>query len=938
MTPERWQQIRDVLAKALELAPGDRSVFLKRACSSDQSLREEVETLLASSDDVRSSFMQSSAPRVTLAAGTRLGEYEVKSLVGAGGMGEVYRARDLRLGRDVAIKVLPASLSADSERLRRFEQEARAAAALNHPNILAVYQMGTYEGAPYLVSELLQGETLREQIKRGRMAVRKAIDYAVQIARGLAAAHEKGIVHRDLKPENLFVTKDGRVKILDFGLAKLTQPISSVQDGPTLTEGTEAGVVMGTVGYMAPEQVRGQSTGHRADIFAFGAILYEMLAGKRAFQRPTSPETMTAILNEDPPAISQVTATIPPALQRVVHRCLEKNPEQRFQSASDLAFALDALSETSSAAGASPEKGARRISKLWPVAAVVSAALVGGFLLRVRSSPRAEPKHELVERQLTANPPENSVNSAAISRDGKYLAYTDFSRKLNLLAIDGGELRQLPLPSQYSVVSWYPDGNHLLLNGGDLWKISTWDFSLRKLWSGLAEDTALSPDGSHIAVAAEGRELWLMGGDGEEPRKILVVGAQEFLYGIAWSPTGQRLAYVRIHENESRTGEAVIETCDLTGGSRTIVLSDPSLLNEDGEAGIAWLPDGRVIYSKNFTTAESDLWAIRAEPATGQRTGAPTRVAGWKNFSALDPQASADGKRLIAARERTEAGVYIGELTLGNKAFNPRRLTLDDWYDYVTAWTKDSKAVIFSSKRNGRWAIFVQKLDAPSPESLIAGTESYTYAILSSQGTLLYTVKAASSPPVFRLMSSPEQGGARSTLMTGEYTYACGSSPSSSCVVAEIKDQQLIFSHLDPLRGKAEEIGRLAGYQSPSPRWDLSPDGSRITIVDPAEGKGEVKILRLADRQVTVLPVRGWKWQFLSTISWAADGKGMFAQAQDFISIALLSIDENGNPRVLQQLPAGSAWIPDIVPSPDGRSLALTKRTYLEDVMLVENF
>ena len=304
MTPERWQQIREVLAKALELAPGERSVFLNRACSFDQSLRDEVETLLASSDDVRSSFLQSSGPRDTLAAGTRLGEYEVKSLVGAGGMGEVYRARDSRLGRDVAIKVLPSSLSADSDRLRRFEQEARAAAALSHPNILAVFQMGTYEGAPYLVSELLEGETLREQIKRGRVAIRKAIDQGVQIARGLSAAHEKGIVHRDLKPENLFVTKGGQVKILDFGLAKLTQPISSVQDGPTQTEGTEAGVVMGTVGYMSPEQVRGQGVDHRADIFAFGAILYEMLAGKRAFQKPTSPETMTAILNEDPPNIS----------------------------------------------------------------------------------------------------------------------------------------------------------------------------------------------------------------------------------------------------------------------------------------------------------------------------------------------------------------------------------------------------------------------------------------------------------------------------------------------------------------------------------------------------------------------------------------------------------------------------------------------------------
>ncbi|MGB6383873.1 MAG: protein kinase [Terriglobales bacterium] len=387
MTPERWQQIREVLEKALELAPSERSAFLQQACSSDQSLRQEVETLLASSPDVRSSFLQSSPLQVTLTSGTKLGEYEVKSLLGAGGMGVVYRARDSRLGRDVAIKVLPSVLSADAERLRRFEQEARAAAALNHPNILAVHQMGTYEGAPYLVSELLEGETLREQIKRGRLAVRKAIDYGVQMARGLAAAHEKGIVHRDLKPENLFVTKDGRVKILDFGLAKLTQPQSgSEHSALTLTEGTEVGVVMGTVGYMAPEQVRGETADHRADIFAFGAILYEMLAGKRAFQKPTSPETMTAILNEDPPGISQVTTDIPPALQRVVHRCLEKNPEQRFQSASDLAFALDALSDSSGYSTSDVSRAKPHRGRSWGIAAsVVSVILVVVALLAWRS-------------------------------------------------------------------------------------------------------------------------------------------------------------------------------------------------------------------------------------------------------------------------------------------------------------------------------------------------------------------------------------------------------------------------------------------------------------------------------------------------------------------------------------------------------------------------
>jgi len=279
---------------------------------------------------------------MALTAGTRIGPYEILSLLGAGGMGEVYRARDPKLGRDVAVKVL-LNLSKDPERLRRFEQEARAAAALSHPNILAVFEMGTHEGAPYLASELLEGETLREQVRQGRLPGRKAVDYGVQIARGLAAAHSKGVVHRDLKPENLWVTRDGRLKILDFGLAKLTERESVTDPGaPTRTVGTRPSEVMGTVGYMSPEQVRGQSCDHRTDIFSFGAILYEMLTGNRAFQKPTSAETMTAILNEDPP-VTEIAISSVPGLQRVVTRCLEKSPEQRFHSASDLTFAIEAL-------------------------------------------------------------------------------------------------------------------------------------------------------------------------------------------------------------------------------------------------------------------------------------------------------------------------------------------------------------------------------------------------------------------------------------------------------------------------------------------------------------------------------------------------------------------------------------------------------------------
>src|SRR5271156_2863344 len=297
---------------------------------------------------------------MALSPGTKLGPYEIIAPIGAGGMGEVYRARDTRLGREVALKVLPQSFAKDPERLRRFEQEAKAVAVLNHPNILGIHDIGEQAGAPYIVSELLEGESLRAELEQGRLSARRAVDYAVQIAQGLSAAHDKNIIHRDLKPENVFVTREGRVKILAFGLAKLA-PTGAGADASDATLATmastpnvptEAGTVLGTAGYMAPEQVRGAPVDSRTDIFAYGAVLYEMVSGQRAFRRDTTAETMTAILKEDPPELSELNHPVSPGLERIIRRCLEKNPEQRFQSAKDLAFALDALSGTSTKSAA----------------------------------------------------------------------------------------------------------------------------------------------------------------------------------------------------------------------------------------------------------------------------------------------------------------------------------------------------------------------------------------------------------------------------------------------------------------------------------------------------------------------------------------------------------------------------------------------------------
>ena len=432
---------------------------------------------------------------MTLASDARLGPYEIGALVGSGGMGEVYRARDPRLGRDVAIKVLAAGFSNDPDRLRRFELEARAVAALNHPGILAVYDIGTEHGAPYIVSELLEGETLRDRLNnatgsnghslqsdggrvlsdapRGGLAMRKAVDYAIQVARGLAAAHDKGITHRDLKPENLFITTDGRVKILDFGLAKLTE-VSAAPAGGTLATApaTEPGMLLGTMGYMAPEQVRGQTADHRSDIFAFGAILYEMLSGQRAFRGATTADTISAILDKDPPDLPTAERHIPPALARVVDRCLEKSPAARFQSTHDLAFALEGLSshsESGAVVGTLPAPKAKRRDPLaWALVGVLALVIVASGAWRF-IQPAAVSESI---RFPISSPPDAIINagnvtsSVAVSPDGRRIVFAANRRAggqplLWMRSLDSLEALSLPGTEQAVGPFWSPDSRFI---------------------------------------------------------------------------------------------------------------------------------------------------------------------------------------------------------------------------------------------------------------------------------------------------------------------------------------------------------------------------------------------------------------------------------------------------------------------------------------------
>jgi serine/threonine protein kinase len=745
MTGERWQEIKNVLEAALPMDSEKRRAYLDHACSADESLRREVESLLAADKQAQTSFLESPPLALRLEKGTRLGEYEIQSLLGCGGMGEVYRARDLRLRREVAVKVLPAFVSSDPERLRRFEQEATAAAALNHPNILAVHQLGTYGGAPYLVSELLEGETLREQIRRGRIALRRVIDYAVQIAHGLSAAHEKGIVHRDLKPENLFLIKDGRVKILDFGLAKLTQAQRGYEhSAQTMGSETEPGLVMGTVGYMSPEQVRGQAADSRADIFAFGTILYEMLTGKRAFQKATSAETMSAILNEDPPRISQIVPNLPPGLQRVVHRCLEKNPEQRFHSASDLAFALEGSSDSGSSSGIGIAQMSSRSVYWWFATAVILVISALAAILYLTRSPRVITTPSLTrltwDSGLTTDP--------ALSPDGKLLAYSsDRSGEGHLdiyvQQVGGGEpLRLTSGPGDKREPAFSPDGTTIVFDSADggLYLVSALGGTARKLVAE-GQGAQFSPQGKEIAYWSGGiggvalnipgeARIYVVDSTGGIPKQL----RSDFAVATfpIWTADGRHLLFLGNPDaSKAETADWWVTPVDPGPAGKTGVIETMAKAKLTGDSQdffpyerIALDADGKGLIFPGRSGDITNLWRIPFSPTKFRASGHPQQLT-----SGATREESPSAVRLTDGTSRVAFASFAENLAVwslpiqpnqGRVTGEPEQLTHDAVGDFMPSISRDGSKIVFVSTRPGQQEVWTKNLRTGQESALTA--------------------------------------------------------------------------------------------------------------------------------------------------------------------------------------------------------------------------
>jgi Tol biopolymer transport system component len=750
---------------------------------------------------------------MALTSGTKLGPYEIVAPLGAGGMGEVYRARDTRLERTVAIKILPAAFSSDADRLQRFEHEARVLSSLNHPNLLAIHDVGAQDGVHYLVSEFLEGQTLREKMSAGLLPQRKVTEYALEIAKGLAAAHEKGIVHRDLKPENVFVTKDGRLKILDFGLAK--QSFAASENTATFAEWTgegarphtTPGMVMGTVGYMSPEQVRGQAVDHRSDIFSFGAILYEMISGKRAFKGASGVETMNAILKEDPPELSESSLRASPGLERIVRHCLEKEPSMRFQSARDLAFDLESLSSVTSASTAVAVSRWTRVGRLrksllaaFPVLLfAVAAAFWGGRFV----VPAANP----VFTRLTFRG--GHVAAARFAPDGQTIVYSaafgDDPVQLYTTRPDSPQSRELGLKGSSILAISHAAELAITLDHTFRSANVSWGTLARLPLSGgapreLAEDVISadwSPDGSALAAVR------LVGGQAhlEYPLGKAVYATEGWISDARVSPDGEQVAFIDHPVLWDSRGSIMV--VDRASNRKALTGTFSDVL------GLTWHPSGKEIW---FTASNihlsSNLFAVSL-------SGRQRLV--WAGAGGVVVQDISRDGHVLFIRENRRRG--IAGLFPGHQA--EADLSWQDW-SLPTAISPD-----------GKWIFFAEEGDAGGPK--------YSAYMRNTDGS-----------PAIRLGDGSPYGV----------------SPDGKWVASVIpgEPQQLT---LLPTR-----VGEMKNLSQPGFNYDYAewlPDGKRLLVVGHEPGKSTRNYLQDAAggplTPVTPEGVSGFLW---------ADGKSVF--------------------------------------------------------------
>jgi hypothetical protein len=929
MTPERWQKVQEILADAADLEGAARRDYLEEACRGDAELRGEVESLLSSLGSASSGFMESPAIQSVLQAspvepgatspslsrGTRLGPYEVGSLLGAGGMGEVYRARDTRLNREVAVKVLPQSLSGNRPALARFKREAQAIAALSHPNILAIHDFGEEGDVVYAVAELLEGQTLQQRLMEGALSQRKAVELSLAIARGLSAAHEKGIIHRDLKPANVFLTRDGGVKLLDFGLAKVEAPHPAGHDAPTVGPATEPGVVMGTVGYMSPEQVRAQPLDSRSDIFSFGAILYEMVSGRRAFRGDSAADTMAAILKEDPPELAAINEKVSPALERVVRHCLEKAPEQRYQSARDLAFHLDSLSSVSSAPDAiraTPVPLRRRGRRALTAAGIVVAAgaIAAGAIWVVQSRTRQPPQF----RQLTFR--RGTILTARFTRDGESIVYGAAwsGDPFRVFSLSAGrrESAAVSLPPA-DVLSISASGELALaldrrffrgaISDGTLARAPLAGGAPRRLLERV-EEADWAPDGTLAVirrVQGENRLEW--------PEGRVLVRTPSWISHLRFSPDGSRIAFLD-HPiyTDDRGAVAVVRVGE----------SPRRLTPVYGSAqGLAWAPSGREIWFS--ASEEGGNTALEAVTLAGQ---VRTIVRAPGSVRLLD--ISRNGRALL-----TQESFVNSVFVRGPAGREERDLS---WLDRSTAWdlSADGSEVLLSGEGEGTGgnpSVYLRGTDGSEAVRLGDGVGT----MLSADGKWVVAMVFGSPP---RLWLIPTGAGEPRPIARGqieEYVWAHLLPDGRRVLISGYekgKGARLFVEDVD---------GSVAAPVTPEGTSWLMPPSPDGTLV-PALGPGGVKLYPIDGGQPRPFPGIEIGDEILF---WSADGRSVLVQRRRTLPVRIDRVDvATGKAQLWREIaPADRTGMTQIVSvrvSQDESTYAYTVRRLLSELYLVD--